>query len=270
VCNAHADLDFVCPWPENAARDEDGLSRCRMQTRICALPPEATRHVWDTMSMRFEGSRRVMMRIGSVEDFEDQPLSLTCGVRGLTSTGGKPNVTTEHARSGSKSAVISGTFWPNLPQVPLVGGRKYRLQAWVKVVPWTEAERADAERKQRQRIERARLRGREVADFRGFGDPSFFITGHLYVSSPHQRKWEVEQQTNVVRPAGERWQKVSLEFTAPAWGPFINIVFHANACTAYIDDFSLVPVGSVEERTWEPCTDKPHDSALALGRAWRR
>ncbi len=242
VCNAHADLDFVVPWPADAPRDEAGRSHCRVQTRVCALPPEATRCVWDNMSMRFEGANRVMMRIGRVEDFEDQPLPLTCGVRGLTSTGGKPNVSTEYAHSGSKSVVLTGTFWPNLPQVPLVGGQKYRLQAWVKVVPWTREERAGAERKQRERIERARQRGRTMEDFQGFGEPSFHITGHLYVSSPHHRKWEVEQQTNVAKPTGETWQKVSLEFTAPDWGPFINIVFHANACSAYMDDFSLTPI----------------------------
>jgi hypothetical protein len=40
----------------------------------------------------------------------------------------------------------------------------------------------------------------------------------------------------------DQWQKVSLEFTAPKWGAFINIVFVANACTAYMDDFSLTPI----------------------------
>jgi hypothetical protein len=30
---------------------------------------------------------------------------------------------------------------------------------------------------------------------------------------------------------------VSLQFTTPAWGPFIQLQFHATNCRAYLDDF---------------------------------
>lgn len=243
VCNAHADLDFVTQWPGGPGPGLGSLTRRVVKTRVLALPPEITRHVWDNMSLRFEAIRRVQMRVGTTEDFEDQPLPLTTWVRGLTSTGGGPKVTEQHARSGRKSVVIEGRFWPNLPQVALKPDTRYRLQAWMKVLPWTAEQRRAAEEKERARIERQRKSGGQVADFGGFGPAEAYITGHLYQSSPHQNVWIVQQRTNSARPGGSAWQKVSLEFTAPKWGPFINLVFVANACTAYMDDFCLEPIG---------------------------
>ena len=235
VCNAHADLDFVTEWPG----DSNGPAHRIVKTRILALPPEITQHIWDTMDVRFQKTRRVQMRIGVVENFEDQPLPLTTCVRGLTSTGGGPPVTQESARSGTTSVIIQGKFWPNLPQVPLQPNTQYRLEAWFKVVPWTPDELKEAEKKENARIEKLRQRGEEVPDFKGLGPPEAYITGNLYVSSPHLNVWAVEQRTNSAIPGGPEWQKVCLEFKAPKWGPFINIVFIANACTAYMDDFSL-------------------------------
>lgn len=166
VCNAHADLDFVIPWDKFAQADEEGVSHLRVRTRVLALPPEITRHVWDTMSMRFEDARRVMIRIGRLEDFEDQPLPVTSDVRGLTSTGGGPKISTQYAHSGTKSIIIPhGRFWPNLPQVPLEGGSRYRLAASVKLVPWSAEERVAEEKKARERIEKRRAAGKEVKDF---------------------------------------------------------------------------------------------------------
>ena len=87
-----------------------------------------------------------------------------------------------------------------------------------------------------------------MEEFQGFGPLEAYITGHLYESSPHQNVWIVEQKMNSAGPGGDEWQKVSLEFTASKWGPFINIVFIANACTAYMDDFSLEPIGDEQVR----------------------
>ena len=243
VCNAHADLDFVTQWPESAP-GRYGPTHRTVKTRILALPPEITNYIWDNMSVRFQDRTRVQMRIGSIEDFEDQPLPLTTWVRGLTSTAGGPKITEEYARSGKKSAVIEGRFWPNLPQVPLQPNTRYRLQAWKKVVPWTAEQHKNAEQNEKARIEKERKEGRNVGEFKGLGPAEAYITGHLYVSSPHQNVWIVEQRTNSATPVTDEWQNVNLEFTAPKWGPFINIVFIANACTAYMDDFSLMPIDS--------------------------
>jgi hypothetical protein len=41
--------------------------------------------------------------------------------------------------------------------------------------------------------------------------------------------------------AGE-WELVTLEFTGPAWGPALDLKFHATGGAAYLDDFLLAPV----------------------------
>ena len=230
VCNAHGDLDF-------RTGHRDGL-----RTRILALPPEITSYLWDNMTVRFKGRTRVQVRVGRVEDFEDQPLPLTTPVRAMISTGGGPRISTEVARSGKRSAIIENTFWFNLPQVLLKSRARYRLRAWAKVVPWTAERRAAEEKRKRARIEKQRAKGRKVPDFKAFGAARFHITGHLYVSTPHAGKWAVQQQTNVAGPDAARWQELKLEFTTPKWAPFINVVFNASACTAYVDDFSLIAV----------------------------
>ncbi len=245
VCNAHADLDFVTQWPDDepADADADGMVHRVVRTRMLALPPEVTRWLWGNMSLRFTTGKRTQIRLGVLEDFEDQPLPLTTWWRALTSTGGGPEITEEHARSGKRSAVIRGRFWPNLPQVPLEPDVRYRLEAHFQVVPWSDEERRKEEVKARARIEKLRQRGKPAEDFRGFGEPQAYITGHLYQHTPHNPERVVRQQTSIARPGGGEWQKVSLEFTAPTWGPFIDFVFVANACTAYMDDFRFQPVG---------------------------
>jgi hypothetical protein len=241
VCNAHADLDFVVPFPSNAA-DADGFTHTTIRTRLLALPPEVTKHVWDAMAMRFEGRARTMIRIGRRETFEDQPLPVTCSVRGLVSTGGGPKITTEHAHSGERSAVFPhGRFWPNLPQVPLEGGARYRLSAWMKLVPWTKAERDAAEQKARERIAKRKAAGKETDPFEPFGEAEAYITADTYVSSPHQNKWIDRMRTEAVKPGS--WRKVTLEFTAAEWAPFVNFAFVTSAGTAYLDDFEFVKVG---------------------------
>ena len=241
VCNAHADLDFIVPFPQDAT-DADGFTHLTIRTRLLALPPEITRHVWNGMAMRFEKAERTMIRIGRRETFEDQPLPVTCSVRGLVSTGGRPKISTDEAHAGRRSAILPhGRFWPNLPQVPLEAGARYRLSAWMKLVPWTDAERAAAEEKARKRIAKRKAAGKKTEPFKPFGEPEAYITADTYISSPHHNEWIERMRTNVAKPGG--WQQVTLEFTAADWAPFVNFAFVANAGTAYLDDFEFTKIG---------------------------
>ncbi len=191
--------------------------------------------------MRFEGATRVMTRVGVREGFWDQPLPLTCAVRGLTSTGGGPPVTEQYAHSGARSVVIEhGRFWPALPQVQLKANTRYRLQAWTKLVEWTDEERQANEEKRRPEIERQRAEGQDVPEFEGFSRAEAFITADLCEASPHGNVWVRKMQTTSARPDGPEWQKVNVAFTTPEWAPFVNVAFYANAGTAYLDDFELV------------------------------
>ncbi len=239
VCNAHADLDFVVPWTERALKNNEGRFQLTVATEVLALPPEITAYVWNEMSMFFDEAKRVMIRIGRTEDFEDQPLALTGAVRALTSTGGGPRISTKYAHSGTKSIVLPhGRFWPNLPQVPLEGGAVYRLSAWIRFDPWTDDERAVHTEKAQEKIARRKAAGKKVNPFAPVGKSEAYITAATYISSPHQKKWERQFRTNAV--TGGSWQQVSLELTAEDWGPFLNIVFVTTAGTAYLDDFELV------------------------------
>ena len=183
------------------------------------------------MDLYGKGQSAVMIRIGVLEDFEDQPVAVTEPVRGLTWTSGGPRVTTEEAHSGSKSVLLKGTSWPNLPQCSLLPETKYRLEAWYKPLPYTHEERAAAEKKHKRSIGKV---------------ARAYMKGDFYEWSPHSRKWIVQQQTNVVTSEQADWQRVSLEFTTPKWDPFINVVFVVEDGKAYLDDFQLIRLGGAE------------------------
>jgi hypothetical protein len=209
LCNAHNDFHIGIPFPEEMTRDADGWYRLRFHHRLMGLPPELTQHVWDHMTLNEEGRRAVMIRIGVLEDFEDQPVDLTRPVRGLCWTSGAPKVTTDAARSGKQALLLEKTSWPNLPQVSLEPNARYRLEAWLKV--------------------------------EGDGTTAW-LKGDFYEWSPHKRTWLKEQKTNTVQ-AGLGWVRSVLEFDTPAWDPFINIVFCVGGeGKAYLDDFQLVRV----------------------------
>ncbi|MFP4217075.1 MAG: hypothetical protein ACLFVH_14225 [Phycisphaerae bacterium] len=275
VCNAHADLDFVTEWPKDASV-KDGYSHHVVKHRLLYLPPEVTKHVWDKMTVRFQDRKKVQIRIGRLEDFEDQPLPYTTRVRGLSFTGNGPEISTEKAHSGKRSMVVKGRVWPNLPQLNLKPSTKYHLEAWVLPVKYSAQQTAAAEERARRRIEKKIANARKdlakcekklakatkqgkkdpklenriaalkktLADpptFEGLGKPIAFIQGDYYEWSPYAGEMVVKQATNSVSPNG-KWQKVELTFTTPKWGPFINISFVADNCIAYMDDFKLVEI----------------------------
>ncbi len=208
VCNAHNDFHINIPFPEGLERADDGLFHMRFRHRLMGLPPALTEHVWNAMEMLTLGGPVPIVRIGVLEDFEDQPVALDRPVRGLVWTSHPPALSTEEAHSGKQSLVLVKTSWPNLPQVSLTPKTAYRLEAWMKPV------------------------GEGV---RGF------VKGDFYEWSPHSREWLKEQQTSVAE-GGKGWQHVVLDFETPAWDPFINIVFVVEGeGTVYLDDFRLAP-----------------------------
>jgi hypothetical protein len=246
VCNAHADLDLATIIPKDLAAGEDGLKRWVQHHRLLALPPELTKHVWDSMDVMFRDRKKLQVRLGRLEDFDDQPLSLTTRDRGLAWTSEDPALSTAHARSGKQSLVVRGGVWPNIPQIALKPNRKYRVEAWYKVDPVTDEQLKALEEKARDNLakenEKRAKKNQPPREFAGIGAVEAFIKADLYEWTPHANKWEVEQRTTSAKPGVDGWQKVSLEFTTPKWGPFVNIVFVANNCTAYLDDFQFVEV----------------------------
>ncbi len=278
VCNAHADLDLTTVIPKDLQADSDGLKHWVQKHRALAAPPEVTKYLWDSMQVLFEGQRRMEIRLGKVEDFEDQPLPMTTRERGLAFTGNDPPLSDGIARSGEKALIVNGHLWPNIPQVNLQPGVKYHMEAWVKVEKWSDEKLKQREADLKARHERSRERleeniakyEKEIADakakgktpdkrttdrlakakaqlaawqpFEGIGQQEAYIKGDFYEWSPHSGPMLTRQRTSVATPGKEDWQKIELDFVAPDWGPFINIVFAADNCTAYMDDFVLAPV----------------------------
>jgi hypothetical protein len=205
------------------------------------------------MDVLGEGETRLMVRFGVVEDFEDQPLPLTGRGRGMPWNAA---VTTAAAHSGEKAIGFTGTAGHGDPQIVLKPNTAYRIEAWMKVEHLTNEElqaneakaRAALEKRRRslrKKIERQkdetkrRALQQELADlpaFTGLAPPEAYVSGWFYEWSPHSGERLGEVRSNLLKP-GSGWKKVSLQFTTPAWGPFIQLQFHATNCRAYLDDF---------------------------------
>ncbi len=255
VCGAHTDLDFVLSWPENPKTRDDGLKHNgRVVLRLAALPPKVTKHVWENQEILHKGEHRLMIRLGQLEDFEDQPLELTTRQRGMP-WNKNAEVGEKYAHSGNKSIVFTGRSGHGDPQIALEPSTKYRVEAWMKLVPYTEEQKKAVEQARREKIDRARAekakkRGkkpRPVPEFVPLERGTGWISGWTYQWTPHSNKPVERYKSNVVQapPMGREpseWTKVSFEFTTPKWGPFIQIDFHAKDCTAYLDDFKFAPV----------------------------
>lgn len=244
ICNAHNDFHSTIPIPE-LTLGNDGRARHRWTRRLLAVPPEIGQHLWDTVDLNQRGHTTLIIAIGATEDFEAQPKSVAEPHRGLVWTARHPEIVSGDARSGEQSIRIAGRSWPNLPQVSLVPGRDYRLEGWFKIEPWSEEQRqaavAKAQRNHQRAVEWARAKGKPVPSAPDLtGPPEAYIRGDYYQWSPHSDPMVVEQTTTRATRTDGAWEHVVLDFTVPDWGPFINISFHADRCTALLDDFTLI------------------------------
>lgn len=246
VCGPHTDHDFTLQVDKIVREIKDGMDRYTVRHRMLAMPPEVTRHVWENMTLLHKDERGVLLRIGRLEDFEDQPLSLGGRDRGHPIGGA---ISTEQARSGKKSLRFSGAIGPGSPTLCVRPGRRYRLEAWYKVVDWTPEQRKAAEDALREKIkqaaeaaERAKQRGRQpgaVPAFKPLGPAEAGI--RMAFQQWAGGKVAPERFEAKVGPSAE-WQHLAIDFLAPKWGPALGIAFYATNCTVYMDDFRLAAV----------------------------
>lgn len=245
VCGAHTDLDYVLQWPRDA-EVKDGLKHNGVvRLRMHALPPELTKYAWDNMELLHKGETKLMIQMGVLEDFENQPLDISGRLRGML---WNATVSEKFAHSGKKSITFTGVAGHGDPQIALKPDTKYVCEAWLRVVDFTDEERKAADEAQRAAIEKAKAaaeaaakRGKKpgaIPEFKPAGASEAWISGWTYEWSPHVDKPAETCKSNVVK-ASEQWQKVSFELTTPNWGPFIQLSFHAQNCTVYLDDFKF-------------------------------
>ncbi|MFW5750397.1 MAG: hypothetical protein ACOCZK_02000 [Planctomycetota bacterium] len=246
VCNAHNDFHITIPLEQvELEQKADGTHRLYFVHRLLHLPPELTAHVWDAVELICQNQHSLVISLGEVEDFEDQPTPLTEAARGLVWTSHAPEIVTGNARSGERSIRISSRAWPNLPQVSLLPGVTYRLEGWYRIEPWGE-ERVAAARTalaQKDAEHRARLRKQghplpPPVDWQTL-EPGASIGADYYEWSPYSNPMLTYMRTDRALASRDGWQHVSLDFTAPEWGPFVNIHFDARMCDALLDDFAL-------------------------------
>jgi len=241
VCNAHNDFHVHIPVPASLPKDEAGMFRFQALHRLMGLPPEIVTFVWDKMDLIQKDSKAVFLYIGEPTDFEDQPRSLADPVRGLCWTSGGPTISTAEARSGKNSLYLTGTSWPNLPQVNCLPNSRYRLEAFFKLVPWTDDEKAAARKKDEASRQKLAAAGKELPPAVDWDKviPEAYMTAHIYEWTPHSNVWLIKQETTKATGAKEGWQRVELEFDTGAWDPNVNIVLVVNYGKAYMDDFSF-------------------------------
>ncbi|MFP4355102.1 MAG: hypothetical protein ACLFUJ_08230, partial [Phycisphaerae bacterium] len=243
LCNAHNDFHIGIDVLAGLEKQQDGKYHVRQVHRLVVLPPEITEHLWKNMTLYgSSGEKGVMIRIGQVEDFEDQPISVQQPVRGLTWTSGGPDVVSDQARSGKRSLLLTGRSWPNLPQLSLHPQSRYRLEAWMKVVALSDDEIAARREKHQARRSKALKQGKTPPAEKDWDNlsPAAWISADTYEWSPHSQKWLERMKTNTVGAKEDGWQKVTLEFSTGSWDPFVNIIFHAEDCKVYLDDFSMI------------------------------
>lgn len=240
LCNAHNDfhIQFII---KDLAADANGRYPFHAVHRLMSLPPELSGHVWNQMKLIQQGVATIIIKLGDVEDFEKQPVALTEPARGLVWTSGGPALAEDVGRNGGKSLLIRGRQWPNLPQVSLKPDVRYRLEGWFKVVPWTPEQLAKAKAEDARRREDLTKKNKPLPPAVDWDNvqPRAYIVGDFYEWSPYTGPMVEKQMTTQADGRTDQWQHVSLDFTAPAWGPFINIAFHADYCEAYLDDFAL-------------------------------
>ena len=257
--NARNIPEVTLPFLKELPKDKAERETYTAVHRLFALPPELTRYVRDNMKLINVGSKAVVCRIGATEDFESQPVSLAEPIRGLAWTTHPPVVTSEEVHSGKKALMLRGEYRvndprlivePDIPQIPLRPNARYLLEAWLKVESMTAKERegylkaykqmtAELEKKNTERLEKG-LKELKIPEYvRPKPHGQVYLTAHLYETTPKDKKWLVRQQTTAASGHKTAWQKVSLEFTTPAWDPFVYISVVCDSGTAFMDDFTL-------------------------------
>jgi len=241
LCNAHNDFHI-----KFQIKDLPAVGKTypfRFVHRHMALPPEMTAHLWNNVELIQSKASAIVIRLGETEDFEKQPVPLTEPARGLIWTSGGPKVAEGVARSGNQSITFTGRAWPNLPQISLQPNTKYRLEGWYKVEPWSDEQWEAAKKKDASRREKLTKRGKKLpaeVDWEAAKrDAKAYITADFYEWSPHTGEMVKKMRTNAATPDKDGWQHVVLDIDSPAWGPALNVTFHADYCNVWLDDFAL-------------------------------
>jgi hypothetical protein len=231
VCGPHTDLDVTLDMTKVLKERKDDMNHYVVRHRMVGMPPEMTKYVWDNMKLLHQGEQKLLLRMGRLEDFEEQPLDVcTSRQRGVT-LNGNSTVSDEAARSGRKSLKFTGTLRNGNPTLCVRPDRKYRIEAWMKVSTITDADRAAA-------AEKAKAAGKPAAAPAGEGQAYMTLAFAKYDMDAAVSE---TMKSNAVKPSAQ-WQHVTLDFTSPKWGPSLRLGLVSENCVVYLDDFKFAEV----------------------------
>ena len=199
-------------------RNEDGFFRMNPKFLFAHLPSEISNYLIDQVHLNdFDQREETMIRLGVLEDFEQQPIPLTSTQIGLTKGFWEEDfIISDDAYSGEKSLRINGKSHEALqgamenfiryPQIPLEPNTEYRISAQVKT--------SSAENKA-------------------------WISASNYEWTPYDTDRLAIYSTDVsIRTS---WKMIELSFVTPDFDPMIDVRFMVEGeGYALFDDFEFV------------------------------
>jgi hypothetical protein len=238
----------ICPdygeWHHFDAYDwkeeQDGFFRVHFTKRLVGLPPEIVEHIYKNAKDRSGAGGVIQIRLGRVEDFEDQPLPLSVPDHGIwyrpkAADTDQPMrsphwIVTDRAHSGKKSVKVQGLpeaevrSWVVDRECPPAkfkcGGAWYKLSCWIYV---------------------------EGADTEAYANVKDQLNRENYLKYPGPGHGRTTPVT-----AGQDWVRVEDEFEARLDGGAVAIGFIVRGPgQAYFDDFELREIPAPAKKSEE-------------------
>jgi len=217
TCDAWLDQHNHVILPD---RDPDGFFRLHPKFLFVHLPPAISNQLIKDVQLEDFGQREeTMLRLGVLEDFEDQPQPLTTTQIGMTKGFWEDDfILNEDAYSGTNSLRINGKSKEELskplanfiryPQIPLEPNTSYSISAFVKTDSLTT---------------------------------SAWISASTYEWTPYDSARQDIYKTNL--SSSDTWSKTELEFKTPDFDPMIDVRFMVEGeGYALFDDFEFVKI----------------------------
>lgn len=199
--------------------DADGFYRIHAKFKFLHLTPEMSTFVIGNADFKkLKKEKAVLIQIGKVENFENQPVSLLKPIRGLIRGWWIPDfqIVEGFSKSGKHSLKVDGISAAQLkkdwkhnyiqaPNIYLSPNTTYEITCWAKV------------------------EGRNT---------NAYILGDLYEWSVHDEARLVYQRTNAAR--SHYWNKLKLKFNTGNYDPSIDLRFMVEGeGVGYFDDFHM-------------------------------
>lgn len=245
-------LHVQIPIPPEKHNDPNGIRQVwKITERLFTLPPEIVTHLRKTTKPALPEGNGLVIRLGQMEDFEDQPLGLDKPVRGLawSKSQTQPKLLTTRSASGKKCLRIVGkaatnipvfTVQPDLQRIHLRPATTYRIEAMMKATDLTDEERVAYRVAYDNLTARSKANDEDPPDFEPlYPHAEAYVRANLHDSPSPDARVVARHRTTVAKANDPAWQKVTIEFLTPDYDTYLRVGFVCHSGTAMLDDFSL-------------------------------